>query len=103
MSIPHHFPSLVDGTAQTVLIAGAGLSAQLATVSDLEGKLEGVARKLGLPATDGSAVEFYKLADATLKKLIENGRSDAESRLFLAEELGLLDDRRWFGDISVPL
>ena len=47
--------------------------------------------------------DFYDLAEAVLNNLVNGGKSDAESRLCLAEELGMLDDRRWFGEIGLPL
>ena len=47
--IPHKFPSLVEGPVQLVIIAGTGLSAPNApTVIVLKGKLDGVAKKLGV-------------------------------------------------------
>ena len=43
------------------------------------------------------------LAEAVLNSLISGGRSDSESRLWLADELGMLDDRRWFGETGLSL
>lgn len=98
--VPHHFPSLVDGPVQVVLIAGTGLSAPDApTVRLLKDKLDWVANDLGVAPNN----DFYDLAEAILDKLTNSGKSDSESRLWLAEELGLLDDRRWFGEIGLPL
>ena len=100
MSMPHHFPSLVEGPAQAVLIAGTGLSAPDGqTVGTLKGKLDLLADNLGIGPND----DFYDLAEAMLNNLTTNGKSDAESRLWLAEELGMLDDRRWFGEFGLPL
>lgn len=100
MSMPHHFPSLVEGPAQIVLIAGTGLSAPNApTVGTLKGKLDLVAEDLGIHPNDN----FYDLAEAILDKLKNDGKSDSESRLWLAESLGMLDDRIWFGEIGMPL
>lgn len=100
MAIPHGFPSLVDETTlQTVLIVGAGLSyGHLPILDELKRKLDKAANKLGI-ATDGN---FYELAEVVLQNL-NVGKTDAESRLWLAEELGLLDDRRWFGETGLPL
>lgn len=100
MPVPHHFPSLVEGTDQAVIIAGTGLSAPDApTIGILKENLDGVASDLGVvPNTD-----FYDLAEAILKKLDGNGKTDAESRLWLAEKLGMLDDRQWFGEVGLPL
>ena len=87
MSMPHHFPSLVEGPAQAVLIAGTGLSAPNGpTVGTLKGKLELLADNLGIDPNDN----FYDLAEAILKNLTKNGKSDSESRLWLAEELGMV-------------
>jgi hypothetical protein len=101
MAIPHCFPSLIDeSTTQTVIISGTGLSAPNSpTVEGLKGGLDKIARELGVDP-DG---DFYVLAEAVLNSLVNDGRSDAESRLWLAEELGMLDDRRWFGEIGLPL
>lgn len=100
MTMPHHFPSLVEGPAQAVLIAGTGLSAPNApTVGTLKGKLDLVADDLGIDPNDN----FYDLAEAILDKLKNDGKSDSESRLWLAESLGMLDDRIWFGEIGMPL
>ena len=100
MTIPHHFPSLVEGPVQVVIIAGTGLSApDVPTVTLLKDKLDCVANDLGVTLND----DFYVLAEAILDKLTNNGKSDSESRLWLAEELGMLDDRRWFGEIGLPL
>ncbi len=98
--IPHKFPSLVEGPVQLVIIAGTGLSAPNApTVKVLKDKLDGVATKLGVdPDSD-----FYILADAILSHLTNSGKDESDTRLWLAEELGLLDDRRWFGEIGLPL
>lgn len=100
MTIPHHFPSLVDGPVQAVLIAGAGFSApNLPIVSLLQPKLESIASDLGVALNRN----FYDLAESVLNNLTKNGKSDSESRLWLAEELGMLDDRCWFGEIGLPL
>jgi len=100
MPVPHHFPSLVEGNDQAVIIAGTGLSAPDApTVSILKPNLDKVASDLGVDPN----TEFFDLAEAILKKLEGNGKSDAESRLWLAEKLGMLDDRQWFGEIGLPL
>ena len=100
MPIPHNFPSLIDGPNQVVLIAGTGLSApDCPTLKDLKTSLDNVADKFGIDLQD----DEYSLAEAILDKLVDNGKSDAESRLWLAEELGMLDDRRWFGEIGLPL
>lgn len=100
MTIPHHFPSLVEGPVQAVIIAGTGLSAPDApTVTLLKDKLDCVANDLGVVLND----DFYVLAEAILDKLTDNGKSDSESRLWLSEELDMLDDRRWFGEIGLPL
>lgn len=101
MSIPHYFPSLIDGPAQTIVIAGTGLSAKVApTVEELKPKLEKVAADLGILLI---GADFYVLAETVLSKLEADGRSPALSRLYLAESLGMLDDRRWFGETGVPL
>jgi len=99
MVAPHHFPSLVEGPAQAVLIVGAGLSCpDIPLVNGLTKKLDEFANSIGvsisLPRDDEY---FYALAEEVLKKL---GDTD-ENRLQLAEKLGLLDDRRWFGEIGV--
>lgn len=106
MTIPHQFPSLVDGPAQAVLIAGTGLSTpNVPMVSELQGKLTEIATSLGasvaIDPIDKSY--FYALAGAVIEKLEAGGRTDSESRLWLAEELGMLDERRWFGEIGLPL
>lgn len=103
MAIPHCFPSLVDETTlQTVLIVGAGLSyGHLPILVELKSKLNKAANKLGI-ATDDDFYDFYELAEVVLQSL-NVGKTDAESRLWLAEELGLLDDRRWFGDTGLPI
>jgi len=44
---------------------------------------------------------FYALAEAILENLTTNGKSDLESRLLLAVKLGMLDDRRWFGETGL--
>ncbi len=101
MTIPHHFPSLIEApTTQTVLIIGTGLSYPYApTVDGLKDKLVMAAQRLGV-APDG---DFYELAEAVLNSLASDGKSDADTRLWLAKELGLLDDRRWFGETGLPL
>jgi hypothetical protein len=101
MTIPHRFPSLIDEpTTQTVLIAGAGLSfGYVPIVEELKGKLDQAAKKLGINPNG----DFYELAESVLNNLTCGGKSDADSRLWLAEELGLLDDRRWFGERGLPL
>lgn len=101
MSIPHCFPSLIDEpTTQAVIICGTGLSAPNApTVDGLKGELAKIAQVLGVVHNE----DFYVLAEAVLNSLISGGKSDSESRLWLAEELGMLDDRRWFGETGLPL
>lgn len=102
MTIPHHFPSLIKGPAQVVLIAGSGLSAPTLPTVDggLKEKLDRVAQDdLGIPPNG----TFYELADTVLNALKVKGKSDAECRLWIAERLGMLDDRSWFGEIGVPL
>ncbi|MES1999830.1 MAG: hypothetical protein V4446_10995 [Pseudomonadota bacterium] len=101
MAIPHHFPSLIEApTTQTVLIIGTGLSYPYApTVDGLKDKLVMAAEGLGV-VPDG---DFYELAEAVLNSLAKDGLSDAASRLWLAEALDLLDDRRWFGETGLPL
>lgn len=101
MAIPHHFPSLVDTqTTQAVLIAGAGLSIGYVPVLDaLMSKLKQAAQLLGVALND----DFYVLAEAVLLHLFNNGKSDPDSRLWLAEQLGLLDDLRWYGETGLPL
>ncbi|MDP2884810.1 MAG: hypothetical protein Q8P51_07310 [Ignavibacteria bacterium] len=54
---------------------------------------------MGLPQNG----TFYELAENVLKKLLETGLSDSEARVFIAEKLGMLDDRQWFGEIGLPL
>lgn len=101
MAIPHGFPSLIDGpTTQTLLIVGAGLShGYVPIVGELKSNLDKAAQKLGI-VPNGI---FYELAEVVLKSLANGGMSDADSRLWLAEELGMLDDRRWCGEIGLPL
>ena len=101
MTLPHHFPSLIEGPAQVVLIVGAGLSApNLETVKELTPKLNELALALGIPLKPN----FYELAEDVLNKIVAGGKkTEPESRLWLAEQLGLLDDRRYFGDIGLPL
>lgn len=101
MTIPHCFPSLIDEpTTQTVIICGTGLSAPNApTVDALKGELDRIALDLGVAPN----VDFYVLAEAVLNSLVGGGKSDSESRLWLAEELGILDDRRWFGEVGLPI
>lgn len=101
MAIPHRFPSLVDEpTTQIVLIAGTGLSFPYApTVDELKSRLDKVAQGLGV-APNG---DFYEIAEAVLNSLAIGGKSDADGRLWLAEELGMLDDRRWFGETGLPI
>jgi hypothetical protein len=101
MATPHCFPSLIDeATKQTVLIAGAGLSiGYVPIVDDLKDKLNKAAQDLGIAPVEN----FYDLAEIVLESLIDSGKSDSGSRLSLAEALGLLDDRRWFGETGLPL
>lgn len=100
MPVPHHFPSLVNGPVQAVLVVGSGLSAPNGpTVSIVKEKLDDIAGYLGVSPND----DFYDLAESVLDHLTKNGRADSSSRLWLAEKLGMLDDRRWFGDIGLPL
>ncbi|GMQ87555.1 MAG: hypothetical protein BMS9Abin08_0759 [Gammaproteobacteria bacterium] len=100
MPIPHDFPSLVDGPNQVVLIAGTGLSTpDCPTLKELKTDLDRVASTLGVNPHD----DEYKLAEAVLDKIEADGKSESQSRLWLAEALGMLDDRRWFGEIGLPL
>lgn len=101
MTIPHRFPSLIDEPAiQSILIAGAGLShGNVPIIDELKNRLDIVANALGVTPTNN----FYEVAEAILNCRTSSGESDAESRLWLAEELGLLDDRRWFGETGLPL
>lgn len=101
MVTPHRFPSLIDEpTTQSLLIAGAGLSfGYVPILEELKSKLDQTALSLGVAHND----DFYKLAETVLNSLVNSGKSDAESRLCLAESLGLLDDRCWFGEIGLPL
>lgn len=107
MTIPHHFPSLIEGTTQAVLIAGAGLSCpNLQMVSGLLPELEVIAQSLGVSVGIAPSHDdyFYVLAEAVLTYRIDTeGKSKAQSHLWLAEELGMLDDRRWFGEVGLPL
>lgn len=106
MTIPHVFPSLVDGPVQVVLIAGSGLSTpNVPMLSGLRGKLEEIAQSLAVSVTLAPSNEQYdyELAGAVIVKLQAGDKTEPESRLWLAEELGILDDRRWFGEIGLPL
>lgn len=99
MTIPHGFPSLVDGTTQVVLVAGAGLSCGYLPIrNELKSNLDKAANKLGIVGDD-----FYELAEVVLESLAKSGKPVADSRLWLAEELGLFNDRRWFGETGLPL
>ncbi len=101
MTIPHAFPSLIeDPLIQTVLIAGAGLSSgNIPVISELKIKLDEAAQLLQMAPCD----DFYLLAENILNDLINGGKSDSESRLWLAGKLGMFDDRRWFGERGLPL
>lgn len=101
MTMSHRFQSLVETPAlQTVLIVGTGLSTPTApTVEGLKSKLDKVAQGLGVAPNEA----FYVLAESVLDNLKATGKSDDESRLCLAEELGLLDERRWFGEVGLPV
>jgi hypothetical protein len=105
MTVPHRFPSLIEGPTRTVIIAGTGLSTPNApTVDELKNSLENIASTLGI-SIEAQGVDdyFYDLAEAVLNQLIKNGMSDCDSRLWLVEELGMLSDRRWFGEVGLPL
>ncbi len=66
----------------------------------MKSRLDKIAQDLGIIPNG----DFYEVAEAVLNKLIlADGKPDSESRLWLAEELGMLDDRRWFGEIGLPL
>ena len=81
MALPHLLPSLTRGPCQAVLIAGTGLSApHCPTVPELKPKLDSIASKLGV-APSG---DFYELAEAILKTLGSNGKTDSEARMCLA-------------------
>lgn len=101
MTFPHCFPSLIDDPElKALLIAGAGLSfGYLPAVDGLEGHLDVIAKGLGLEPSGN----FYGTSELVLDKLIGDGKTDAEARLWLAEKLGLLDDRCWFGEVGLPL
>lgn len=101
MATPHNFPSLIDGPrTQAVIISGTGLSAPNApTVDGLKSRLDKIAQDLKVDPNG----DFYVLAEEVLNSLFKKGKLDTESRLWLAEELGILDDRCWFGEIGLPL
>lgn len=53
MIIPHHFPSLIDGPCQVIIIAGTGLSIPNApTTDDLLPKLKTMTAALRIPPID---------------------------------------------------
>ena len=94
------FTPLITDSSRSLVIIGTGLSHPDAPiVSDLEGQIETIAEQLGvaLPLTRGETAFFYLAADAVLKHLVSEGRSDNESRLWLAEQLGTLDQ-----DLFIP-
>ncbi len=100
MTTPHLFPSLVDGPAQIVVIVGTGLSTPDApTVDALKANLDQIAKSLGAPPNS----DFYDLAEGVLARLATSGKSAPASRIWLAEKLGMLDDRKWFGEIGLPI
>lgn len=101
MAVPHCFPSLVhEPTTQCVLIAGAGLSFGVLPIAQgLKRELDKLAQSRGV-APSG---DLYELAEAVLASLVGSGKSEPEARLYIAEELGLLDDRLWFGETGLPL
>ena len=106
MTIPHRFPSLIDGRAQVVLIAGSGLSTpNVPTVHALKGRLTEIAQSLGtsVDVSQDHDDYFYRLAEAVLGVLKDAGKKDSDSRVWFAEQLGILDSRRWFGEIGLPL
>lgn len=100
MPIPHDFPSIVDRQNQVVLIIGTGLSTpNCPTLRELKTNLDSIANGIEVDILDNE----YELAEKILDKLVENGKSDSESRLWLAEHLGMLDDKRWFAEVGLPL
>src|SRR5262249_6833845 len=93
--------SLLVGPAQIIVVAGTGLSAGIApTIPDSKLDLDAVGMKYTPPIADS---DFYVLAELIIHQLGSEGRSLDESKLFLAEALGLFRDRSWFGETGVPL
>jgi hypothetical protein len=95
----YSFTPLIQGTSQSVVIAGTGLSTPDApTIDKLKEKLQEIADGLALtPSVDLDDPDFfYVTAELILIALIADGRTDDESRLWLAVELGMLDDSNWF-------
>lgn len=105
MSLPHQFPTLINGPAQVVLIAGSGLSAPtVPMLGELRPILEKMAEKYSVSTSSIPEDKNYEyeLAGVILDK-ISLSASDSEARIKFADELGILDDRRWVGDIDLPI
>jgi len=106
MSIPHSFPSLLENSAQVVLLAGTGLSTPHAPmVKDLMPKLKKAAHSLGILEKIDCSDEndFYKIAQVISDELFKQGKTKLQRDLYLAEAFGIFSERSWFGEIGLPL
>jgi len=95
MSNAYSYMPLIESSSQSVVIIGAGFSIKdLPGTQNLTDTLRKIAADLGA-GIDPDADDFYSVADSILAKLATEGRGNNESRLWLAEKLGILD-AEWF-------
>lgn len=105
ISLPHAFPSLLEGATTPVLIVGAGPSYDLAPSPDklFKNKCRQAEEKLGCC----SRIDFdkpsendnlYLWAESIISELKQKG--EAVPKLRMAEELELLSDSRWQPQVS---
>jgi hypothetical protein len=104
---PHNFPSLVEGELLPLVFIGAGLSwPRIGPARELANR---IAAKVTLKCLGATACDPKDMADclycvtqARLTILESAANSTMHPRLRLAEELGVLDDPIWQGQVDLP-
>lgn len=102
MTLPHQFTTLRTDDRRTVLFCGAGLSyGMVENPAELAVKCEKATSQLGCSyaeelTTENRYTYLYPWAQEIEDQLIRNGKNTP--KLDIAQELGILDDRKWLGE-----
>lgn len=98
-TVPHQFEKLTSREEKAVLMVGAGMSRGLVPMAnDLKDPLELAAKNLSIEDDELSTTsDPYKYADILLKHIPN------QNKLALVQNMGILNDPKWFAKVGLPL